>query len=151
MKQEIVGEIVAKLAKEKGFDEWCDDYYQKAKQDNYNHYGTSLEYKKGECVKVSGNHKNSITTSYNQEKIGDYDAYWEDYSAPTQSFLCDWLRVKYNIEVRVAINSLTCYFPMISIIDVDGTQMKGPAYKNYKSYEKAMESGLYEALNLIKT
>jgi hypothetical protein len=38
---------------------------------------------------------------------------------------------------------------MITLIEVDGTQGKGPVYKNDKTYEKALERGLYEALKLI--
>ena len=143
MEQKRVSILVAKLAKEKGFDEWCNCYYLLAKQDIYNTLGTSIEYKKGEHIRINEKHKNSICDDKNNE-------FWDEYSAPEQSFLSDWLRIKYHIDIRVAINSLTCYFPMIQLIDVDGTQMKGPTYKNHGSYGKAFDYGLYEALQLIK-
>lgn len=147
MEQEIVGKIVAKLAKEKGFDEWCNNYYQCVKQDIYDDtYRTILKYSKDYYEKVTGSHKNSISIKYSVNN-GEY---WEDYSAPTQSFLSDWLRIKFNLDIYVVINSLTCYFPMIQLIDIDGTKGKGPVYKNYGSYEKAFEAGLYEALLLVK-
>lgn len=61
-----------------------------------------------------------------------------------------WLRDKYHIYCRVASNSLTCHFPMNSILDIDGDKMMGPRYdKNYITYEGALEVGLYEALKLI--
>lgn len=142
MEQEKVGIVVAKLAKEKGFNEWCNNYYLVAKQDINNHDNTPI-YKKEQQFTINEKHKNSICSD-------DDNEYWDEYSAPPQSFLSDWLRIKYHIDVRVPINSLTCYFPMISLIDVDGTEGKGPAYKNYKSYEKAFDAGLYEALLLIK-
>lgn len=140
MKEEIVGKVVAKLAKEKGFNEWCNDSYTEAKCDIY--INKIVRFSKGYYYHEQEKHKNSI------DGIDDSE-YWISYSAPTQSFLKMWLRIRYHLDVRVAINSLTCYFPMISLIDIDGTQMKGPVYKNHKSYEKAMEAGLHEALLLI--
>ena len=70
---------------------------------------------------------------------------------PTQSLLQKWLRKKHFIKVRVASNSRTSHFPMTELLELDGTKGCGPSYlKNYKTYEKALEKGLYEALKLIK-
>ena len=72
------------------------------------------------------------------------------YEAPTQNMLKTWLRRKYHLNVRVASNSINTHFPMIELLEVGGTQLKGPAYnKNYKKYEDALEVGLFEALKLI--
>jgi hypothetical protein len=71
--------------------------------------------------------------------------------APRQEVLKQWLREKYHLYVRVAVNSISTYFPMIELAEVGGTQMKGPAYdKNYRTYEAALEVGLREALKLIE-
>lgn len=73
------------------------------------------------------------------------------YEAPTQNMLKTWLRRKFHLNVHVACNSITTYFPMIELLEVGGTQLKGPAYdKNYKEYEDALEVGLFEALKLIQ-
>ena len=72
------------------------------------------------------------------------------FLAPKQELLKQWLRNKYHLYVRVATNSLTCHFPMIELVDVDGTQLRGPVYiKNYQTYEEALEVGLESALKLI--
>jgi hypothetical protein len=71
--------------------------------------------------------------------------------APTQSLLKKWLRDKYHLYVRVGTTSLTTHFPMIELVEVDGTRLKGPVYiKNYQTYEEGLEVGLFEALKLIK-
>jgi hypothetical protein len=141
MEEEKVGIDVAILAKEKGFDEWCDGCYIRAKKTIDDIFGKNVIHK--------GDYHEDNTTAHNNKHCIDDNDYWETFSRPTQAFLVQWLRIKYHLDVRVAINSLTCYFPMIALIDIDGTQMKGPAYKNYGSYEKAMEAGLHEALLLI--
>lgn len=70
--------------------------------------------------------------------------------AHTQSLLQKWLRDKYNINCRVASNSLSYHFAMIEILEVDGTRMCGPKeMKIFKTYEEALELGLQEALKLI--
>lgn len=70
--------------------------------------------------------------------------------APRQEVLKQWLREKYHMYVKVATTSLTTHFPMIELAILGGTHLRGPAYdKNYKTYEEALEVGLYEALKLI--
>ena len=72
-------------------------------------------------------------------------------SAPTQSLLQKWLRDKFHLDITIACNSLTSYFPVIQQLDVDGTTGKGPKYlNNYRTYKEALEVGLQEALYLIK-
>lgn len=123
MYNEPIKEETAKLAKLKGFDEWCADFY-----------GTYAGY--------VGMHHDDNSNKYNKG---------ENCSAPSQTELQAWLRVKYHLYVHVATNSITTHFPMIQLAEVGGTQMKGPAYdKNYRTYEEALEVGLFETLKLIQ-
>lgn len=70
--------------------------------------------------------------------------------APTQSLLQRWLREVHKINSRVASNSLSCHFPMNGILSDDGELMQGPSpMKIFKTYEEALEYGLYQALLLI--
>jgi hypothetical protein len=119
---EIIQEETAKLAKEKGFDDWCSHFY-----------GTYMGY--------NGLQNEDSSNKYNKEG---------NYAAPSQTELQAWLREKYHLYVHVATNSITTHFPMIQLAEVGGTQMKGPVYlKNYPTYEEALEVGLVEALKLI--
>jgi hypothetical protein len=70
---------------------------------------------------------------------------------PTQSLLQKWLRDKFHLDVRVASNSLTCHFPIITLLEEGGCSGKGPKGQIiiYKTYEEALEIGLQEALKLI--
>lgn len=65
--------------------------------------------------------------------------------APTQSLLQKWLRDVHNIYVRVDSVSINSHYFWIRIF---------PHYisfgKNVKTYEDALEVGLFEALKLIK-
>jgi len=135
-KEPLIKIPTAKLAKKKGFDLRTPAFYG--------------------CDNPAGGGPGNnlqITSWVKWEELGNDDP--QDgtmiYSVPTQGQLEMWLRKKYNIYVRVATNSLTSYFPMIEIVSVYGTQMKGPAYtKNYRTYEEAMEVALVEGLKLIE-
>lgn len=70
------------------------------------------------------------------------------YPAPTQSLLQKWLREKYHIAVEVAQMGIENFFPMNWILEIGG--LKGiRMHKKYKTYEEALEVGLYEALKYI--
>ena len=66
----------------------------------------------------------------------------EIYLAPTQSLLQRWLREKHNIYVEVIICNLLdkIYEYEVSTI---GSHKLG---SDFKTYEQALEEGLYEAL-----
>ena len=75
----------------------------------------------------------------------------ESVSAPTQSLLAKWLRERYNIHVTSQIGNLdfiNTYHHDIRYIDKNKfiCKVKG----NFKTYEEALEAGLYQALKLIK-
>lgn len=73
--------------------------------------------------------------------------------APTQSLVQKYLREKYHLHIHIADLGLYMWSNMIIALSIDGTQGKGGylGKKNYKTYEESLESGLYEALKLIKS
>lgn len=141
---QIILHELAELAKQVGFSNGGFSTYVKYLVD-YNYDGDPNHcesYKAGEIKLEYGLfHKNNNVDFSSERSIL--------YEAPTQSLLQQWLRGN-HIYVTVASNNLTCHFPMIQILDYDGSTLKGPEYKNFKTYEEALEFGLQEALNLIK-
>lgn len=114
----------AKLAKEKEFDEEFENMHV------WNNF-------KGEILEdVSGyNMKNSHLCK-------------NSYSAPTQSLLARWLREKHKMIVSCVFNYETkmwVYF----IGNYNNPISKSD--KEYDSYEEAMEDGLQDALELVKS
>lgn len=71
----------------------------------------------------------------------------EIYSAPTQSLLARWLREKHNIYLESALTFNRSY----GFIGYKGANPQSSFVTDDGSYEEALEYGLVEALNLIKT
>lgn len=125
MKEQLISFETAKLAKEKGFGVGFTTQYCYSSDNDGLHIA---------------NFDNAVKTKPD-----------ELFLAPTQSLLQKWLREKYHLFVCVAHNSLESHFPMIQLLDIDGSLLKGPPYlKNYKTHEEALEIGLQEALKLKK-
>lgn len=124
MKDELVGFEVAKLAKEKGFDELTD----------YNYSST------GNLISGTGRWRNS-----------DWAV---NISAPTQSLLQRWIREVYKIDISIepvwnnAKKLKSLYSPWVYY---RANEEPGDEKQTYfDSYEQALEEALIEALKLIK-
>lgn len=135
MKEQIVSLKTAELAKEKGFNESCINCYgfNKQLEDPNNLWFYSCE----GGMQIDDWYFNHNTDSRCR------------YSAPSQSLLQRWLREEHNIIVMILpykdfaadVNDSIMYMPIIySVKD----------YKKFKTYEEALEEGLYQALNLIE-
>ena len=126
MKDELVSLQTAKLAKEKGLKlNYCRELF-------YPDPDKEGEYVTNEC-------------SHDWEFIEDKD--W--YSRPTQSLLNRWLRDvhKYYIDIFIRPDGSYCICNIFNIsIGGDNSIM----HINHKTYEEALEYGLYYTLNLIK-
>jgi hypothetical protein len=125
MKEQKISFETAKLAKEKGVNKiWCNNMY---------------------CIGYNDlpEIKEIIVCSWRDNVDGQFHL----ALAPTQSLLQKWLRETHKIYVQIYLLSIGdeeewCY-----------KVSKKKAYDNpfiYKKYEDALESGLKEALNLIK-
>ena len=139
MEDKLVSFKTAKVAKEKGFDWECSNYFQDSSRAG--------------VFKID---------SINNRTIDELHV--EDsgcvifYAVPTQSLLQRWLREKYKIFINVEINSneeyrVTVFKIIIAFKDTfnratfDNNQY---SESRYKTYEEALEKGLQEALKLIK-
>lgn len=136
MEETLITFETAKLAKEKGFDLKTHNYYSKDK------YEKVFRLKQGYCDDYWGDNY-----CFNWNTQGEpYKPFSKDcYSAPTQSLLQKWLREVHNIHIVVDY-----FFPdktYLFTIYTECERIEGS--EDYKTYEEALEKGLYEALKLI--
>lgn len=169
MEEQIVTYKVAKLAKDKGFDELCMKLYSDKIFEDFKH--TSF-----------GNNKTHSNTKINIPK----DAIDSDetiITAPTQTLLQKWLRIKHNIHIiiipvigskngydsypiigwRADIitlnrNSKNSYYMGYPILDYytaeesafdDGDTLEDINIKRFDEPEEALEDALIDALNML--
>lgn len=122
MKDELISFETAKLAKEKGFGKTLETIYPHSYLED------------GKIVLNSCNNT--------EEGL---------FSAPTQSLLQKWLRDIHNIHINVSNLHLSKGEWREQAYNLDEGHYKGaPAGFHFKTYEKALEIGLQEALKLIK-
>ena len=122
MKEQLISFETAKLAKEKGFNEYCEYFYCDGSQ--------NLEKSK--------------------EKVNRNSNFDKPCTAATQSLLQKWLREVHDIHVetfkQMGINSTDVFY--VSVIQLHNKK-KDSSIPSRK-YEEALEAGLQEALKLIK-
>jgi len=123
---------VAKLLKEKGFDEPCMGYYHTIVY----HANEKEIYLSALCEK-------------NSSWMGDC------ISAPTHQMAMAWLREVYHIHIDIGYDDLDWYWNIISIADdispEDRPKMVKCGTACHRTYEQAVESALkYSLENLMK-
>lgn len=126
-KEDYVSLKVAKLLKEKGFDEYCEAYYHLCCDDATEE----------ECFEKSSD--KDFKNSNNKFRVG----------SPTLYEAQKWLRDKHMIHVNSDYdNSSRDWF--YSILGIDRTGNLDIFSRNqYNSYEKALDNGILEALKYI--
>ena len=126
MTEETVSRETAKLAKEKGYDEIVDWFYNE-------NYKLKTLYPNINGLKHSDGNNGLL-------------------SAPSQSLLQKWLREVHKIHIVIGLDengyALTLEEDCDDLEDREVTKFK--YYSVYNTYELALESGLQEALKLIK-
>lgn len=137
MKEDLISFETAKLAKEKGL--------QLGSRKSYCHYHKTYTYD-GDPNHPESHRKDDVRLNYDFYTVNNAgtpldisNKYYTIYEAPTQSLLQKWLREIHNIIVLID-NGDKPYL----------TFKHTRSNINYKTYEEALESGLYEALKLIK-
>ena len=142
MKDEIITIKTARLLKEKGFDiagvNVYTEYHKTHKSDN-----PSFAMKKGEIEFDS-----SFYFINNHHGCDYSNKNYTMYSAPTQSLVQRWIREKHNLIILVGFydtDDENNYF--YSLI---GHPRELQEDEYYKTYEEAMEIGLYRVLSEIK-
>jgi hypothetical protein len=119
MKEQLISFETAKLAKEKGFNEGC--LYD---------YNNSSDLR-----------KNVHSLFYNDSL--------DFYIAPTQSLLQKWLREVHNIDVEASLVYRLNTREYLIRLYKNNTKIILSTFYYYKTYEEALEEGLYQALLLI--
>ena len=134
----------AKLAKETGFNERVHYFYKVKSENDIELYGCTIKQLVGFKGHVPIYHK---VRDYhtNKEKL---NAKLYRCSAPTQSLLAKWLREEYNIIVLVDYEGIDGYYYKFYSYK-EGNKNYDASYKNYNTYEEALEAGLQVALKLI--
>lgn len=132
MQDELVTYETAKLAKQKGFDEsTIYPYLSNGKLDLDRN-----DLMDGSVLFIDWNNKNMA------------DIRGEVIAASTQSLLQKWLREIHNIHVYVH-NSIVSNFPKQCTYSILGNGINISYDKVNNDYEKILELGLKEALNLL--
>lgn len=156
MKEQLISFETAKLAKEKGFDILCFNYYFEDGEFKENiltgqngYYGDDYEVEFEEFLE---DWNDKMLTKKNGGRCfgcSKNKGYLETFSAPTQSLLQKWLREVHNIHTNV-------HYGLTFTFKING-DLKGNDYVDYsemdkfwgRTYEEALEKGLQEALKLI--
>lgn len=133
MTEQLITFETAKLAKEKGFDIPCWNFFSKEdkEEDIMNWVGVNFKQKLSVARK--------------------FVRYWK----PTQSYLQKWLREVHNIHIQLAMHEFGKWVFGLQLQD-KGMEDYPRISKNnvwdiedYNSYEDALEAGIYQALKLI--
>lgn len=139
MKETLISFETAKLAKEKGFDEKCPNYYVRKWGNSFvNMHGKLLQRNvKDDQGEIIGFYKAS--NSKGQPHL---------ITAPTQSLLLKWLREVHNIHITIYSKSHESWMYRVTF---KGQSLDEGLYgEDFENYEEALEDGLLEALKLIK-
>jgi len=125
MRDESVTFKTAILAKKIKFGEECTNYYGKSFANNK---------KDNLWYEPEGVYNNKTTLA-----------------CPTQNLLQRWLREKHNIHIALNNDDLNWNYQLFDLTQCNEeyNHLTG-SFAGYKSYEEALEEGLYQALTLIK-
>lgn len=140
MQEELITFETAKLAKEKGFNIDCLNYYT-LKYSKAPYIEQGIEYQSDRYIEFDWNLNKE---SSKQIKAPYPNQYHESQcSAPTQSLLQKWLREVHNIDIEIIIGQSN-YYHCIMLNKVPNKNSD-----KYKTYEECLEVGLQEGLKLI--
>jgi hypothetical protein len=145
MKDEIVSFKVAKLAKEKGFDEKCEYRYINSVFGHFKEHNGELGV--FDCTDDDGN----LIGFYKRRNSKGQPHL---VIAPTQSLLQRWLREEKKLHISIDSlcdndKDLSNFYWMYDIKN-NSTFFLEKSGINFKTYEEALEQALEEALKLIK-
>lgn len=149
MKEELVSFDTSVLAKEKGFpqDLFNTSWYNELGSLN----GRTDLNKKGQTFSEAyPNEESFYGSAIKPEHKKEFKL--ESYSAPTQSLLQKWLREVHDVIVSAdcAIKDDWWYQLKHSPKKITKVYKVSSLSESYKTYEEALEKGLYQALKLIE-
>lgn len=134
MEEHLITYETAKLAKGKGFDIPCVNFWYREKMTQNPYCGSGVEYDSDRDCIWNWNHSSPYPNKH----------YKYQFSAPTQSILQKWLREKHGLNLFITEGTIhqTKYK-----FYINQHHHKSP---EYDTYEDALECGLVKALKLIK-
>lgn len=119
MKEELISFATAKVAKEKGFNFECDNYFEDLQNELFHGKGTA--------------------------NLSHPDI----YARPTQSLLQKWLRETHGLHVIPKFKrGMVLYTYSVEYRNEGGDKKKNVGFECFE-YEQALETGLKDALQLI--
>lgn len=139
MKEDLITYKTALLAKEKGFDEITEFWWEIGS-------GDINDGNKTPCLYSSPG--NSLQNSTLMKEYKYQDIRCGEFSAPTQALLQKWLREKHKIHVQPQKFFHNKGFKIGKIL-ISESSYNGPHGGKFDNYEEALEYGLKEALKLI--
>ena len=150
MKDELIKFETAKLAKEKCFDVPCNHYIYTSKAlkiVNKNREGLT-----GDKNTFKENHTFSQKDRLHKGRMVSRNSHLTTISTPTQSLLQKWLREEHDIHLVIQYSKHWKGYQW-RYDDwrnrEENPDMKRNSYTEFKTYELALESGLFNALKLL--
>jgi hypothetical protein len=139
MKEELIKFETAKLAEEKGFD-----------ISTYHAYDVN-----NELVECTASEFTGKVVNFNAELLKTVNSIKGSkrcYLAPTQSLLQKWLREvhKFHINIISMKSGVTKVKYCVYITETRANYPQTPRKKGFKTYEEALEYGLFTTLNLVE-
>lgn len=141
MKNERVTFDTAKLAKEKGFDEFCDESFdENGKASGFTGYDLMKKHNKNSAVHL-------INTNSEEFEYPNILC-----TRPTQSLLQRWIREVHNIHVDVhpTLINKKWYPKAVNLDNTNDNILAGRLFDFHRDiFEEALDLGLYVTLKLI--
>lgn len=151
MEEDYIGFELAVLAKQKGFNEYCDRHFCYGN-------GDKTIPKDNELFTTIFLDENGNPRKYRNSELANWELPYGEFTAPTQFFLAKWLREKCNINVQPYL--IECKFNERLV--EQKLEDKEYAYRIYQNgidvycdaqlglnHKQAFEEGLIIGLNLI--
>ena len=151
MEDTLITFETAKLAKDKGFDLYCEkQYYKCGKLSGFTGYDFMKKHHKNSAI------HNITHKDYEGNNFENYESYC---TAPTQSLLRKWIREVHNIDINIIYDAITYEVHLVHPHHDNGNELSyitrlpsGSLIDNTckLTYESALEYALIESLKLIK-
>ena len=144
MKEQIISFEVAKLAKEKEFDEYCFRGYKVNTKKLISI--SDIDFEEVIHQRDLGNDHSVFEELFfkNSQVINNYSI-----TAPTQSLLQKWLREKHELSIEVFSDEARWEVIVEKLPSYSAHDSEYSTDDKFNTYEEALERGLKQALKLI--
>jgi len=141
MEDQIIEFETAKLAKEKGFDIECRNFWRTP---------VVRKFEKGEAVYID----REPQLGSDSDSMSYYEVSYKDfYQAPTQSLLQRWLREKYGLSINCIPSFDERKLWWVQVEPLYTLNSNGDFWESkideFETFEEALEEGLRHALMII--